>query len=365
MRSFHGESSLWWSQPTAGREEELMHRFGRTVLVVIVLALATATAGCGGGDEGAGGGETTTAAAAPTKVRLAFSTWNGYIALVVGVKEGFYKKHGADVSYTVIEDPVQRFNAFKAGRLEAIASTTDTFSRTNAKGIKSVMVLGVDASVGGDGIVSDKKIAKVEQLKGQKVGVSSGSVSQWFLAYVLDQHGLSLDDVKQVDMTAGDAGAAFAAGRIPVAATWQPWLSRAEKNPNGHVLVDTKTYPDIITDQVAFQPDFIEEHPDVVRGFIEGYAETMDFIKTNEAKAFADVEDFLKQKPDEIKAIMTEVPLWTIADNKKFYGTADSPGPIYDVFDKASQFWKDIGEISTPADAKEAIDPSFVNEVGG
>jgi NitT/TauT family transport system substrate-binding protein len=181
------------------------------------------------------------------------------------VKEGFFKKHGADVTYSVIEDPVQRFNAFKAGRLDAIASTTDTFSRTNAKGIKSVMVLGVDASVGGDGIVAEKKIAKVEQLKGQRVGVSSGSVSQWFLAYVLDQHGLSLGDVKQVDMTAGDAGAAFAAGRIPVAATWQPWLSRSQKNPNGHVLVDTKTYPDIITDQVAFQPDFIEEHPDVVR----------------------------------------------------------------------------------------------------
>jgi NitT/TauT family transport system substrate-binding protein len=342
-----------------------MHRFARTALVVIVLALLAAAAGCGGDDESTGGGETKAGAAAPTKVRLAFSTWNGYLALVVGVKEGFFKKHGADVSYSVVEDPVQRFNAFKAGRLDAIASTTDTFSRTNAKGIKSVMVLGVDASVGGDGIVADKKIAKVEQLKNQRVGVSSGSVSQWFLAYVLDQHGLSLGDVKQVDMTAGDAGAAFAAGRIPVAATWQPWLSRAQKNPNGHVLVDTKTYPDIITDQVAFQPDFIEEHPDVVRGFIEGYAETMDFIKTNEAKAFADVEDFLKQKPDEIKAIMTEVPLWTIADNRKFYGTEASPGPLYGIFDKASDFWKSIGEIDTPADAKEAIDPSFVNEVGG
>ncbi len=166
-------------------------------------------------------------------------------------------------------------------------------------------------------------------------------------------------------MTAGDAGAAFAAGRVPVAVTWQPWLSRAEKNPNGHVLVDTKTYPDIVTDQVAFQPDFIKDHPETVKAFIQGYADAIDFIKTNETKAFADVKDFLKQKPDEIKAIMTEVPLWTIAENKKFYGTESSPGPVYDIFDKASEFWKNIGEIDTPADAKEAIDPSFVNEVGG
>ncbi len=326
--------------------------------LLLVCLLAVAAAACGGGGE-----EGKNAAAGPTKVRLAFSTWNGYMALVVGVKEGLFRKHGADVSYTLIEDPVQRFNAFKAGRLDAIASTTDTFSRTNAKGIHSKMVLGLDASVGGDGIVAEKNISTVDQLKGQRVAVSSGSTSQWFLAYVLDQHGLSLDDVKQIDMTAGDAGAAFAAARVPVAVTWQPWLSRAEKNPNGKVLVSTKQYPDIITDQVAFQPDFIDQHPEAVRGFVEGYADAIDFIKTNKAKAYADVADYLKQKPADIEAIMKEVPLWTLEENRKFYGTKDKPGPLYDIFRKSSDFWKSIGEIDTTANPNDAIDPTFVNEV--
>ena len=63
-------------------------------------------------------------------IKLAFSTWNGYMALVIASKEGYYKKHGLNVTYTVIEDPVQRFNAFKAGSLNAIATTVDTYSRT-------------------------------------------------------------------------------------------------------------------------------------------------------------------------------------------------------------------------------------------
>ena len=120
-----------------------------------------------------------------------------------------YGGAGVHVEYTVVEDPVQRFNAFKAGRLNAIATTVDTFSRTYAKGIPSVQVLGLDASVGGDGIVAEKDITSPEQLKGQEVAVSEGSTSQWLLAYVLDQEGLSLDDVKQVDLTSADAGAAF------------------------------------------------------------------------------------------------------------------------------------------------------------
>ena len=156
-------------------------------LAVIVSALALV-----------GGHRTSSSTAAPrkhaamTKIRIAFSTWNGYAGLVIGVKSGMFKKAGLDVQYSVIEDPVERFNALKAGSLDAIATTPDTFSRTYARGIKTVQVLGLDASVGGDGIVADKDITKVKQLKGQKVAVSAGSTSQWMLAYVLSLNNLSL-----------------------------------------------------------------------------------------------------------------------------------------------------------------------------
>ena len=231
-----------------------------------------------GGDSGGGGGSGGNAKAQP--IRIAFSTWNGYIGIVIGVKEGLFEKAGVKVDYTVVEDPVQRFNALKSGSLDAIATTPDTFSRTTAQGIETVQVLGLDASVGGDGIVAENSIESVADLAGQKVGVSAGSTSQWFLAYVLDQNGMSLDDVEQVDMTSGDAGSAFAAGKIPAAVTWEPWLSKTKKNPDGHVVVSTEKYPTIITDQVAFAPDFLKEHPDSVRAFIKGYQAAMSPIKT-------------------------------------------------------------------------------------
>ena len=341
----------------------------RAALPVLLASLVVAfvATGCGGGDESNGGGGSTAAAggAEAAPIKLAFSTWNGYIGLVIGVKEGFFEQAGVKVDYTVIEDPVQRFNAFKAGSLNAVATTVDTFSRTNAKGIPSVEVLGLDASVGGDGIVAEKDITSPEQLKGQKVAVSEGSTSQWLLAYVLDKAGLSLDDVSQVDLTSGDAGAAFAAGRVPVAVTWEPWLSRAEENPDGQVLVDTKQYPDIITDHVAFSPDFIKEHPDSVRAFIKGYAMAVDFLQTNEDEAIDDVTEYLGQEPDDVKAVMETVPIWTIEESKEYYGTADSPGPIYDIFRQSAEFWKNIGEIESVPDPTTAIDPSFLQEFGG
>ena len=333
----------------------------RKVLVVATAAVVAALAVAAGG-SGKTPATSGIVAKGKAPIKLAFSTWNGYMALVIASKEGYYKKHGLNVTYTVIEDPVQRFNAFKAGSLNAIATTVDTFSRTYAKGIKSVEVLGLDASVGGDGIVAVKSITKVEQLKGESVAVSAGSTSQWLLAYVLSLHHLSLKDVKQIDLTSGDAGAAFAAGRVKVAVTWQPWLSRAEQNPNGHVLVSTKQYPTIITDHVAFAPSFVKQHPDEIRAFIAAYNDAMKLIKTNPDKAFADVKDYLGQSADDIKATMKDVPLWSVAQSKKYYGTKKKQGAIYKIFTKSAKFWKGIGEIKTVPSPKNAIDPTFVQK---
>jgi NitT/TauT family transport system substrate-binding protein len=356
---------------------ESVFRRGRgagALAVLVALVAALVVAGCGGGSSngsgssgssGSGSSSGGTAAKQATPIRMAFSTWNGYIGIVIGVKEGFFDKAGVKVTYNVVEDPVQRFNAMKAGSIDGIATTPDTFSRFDANGIPTVQVIGLDASRGGDGIVSQKNISAVQQLKGQTVAVNSGSTSQWLLAYVLDQNGMSLKDVKQVNMTSGDAGAAFAAGRVPVAVTWQPWLSKADKNPNGHVLVSTVKYPTIITDQVGFTPDFVKAHPDSVKAFIKGYLMAVDLLKTDPDKAIADVTDYLGQSPDEIKATMKDVPIWGLQESKAYYGTADNPGPIYDIFNKSAKFWKNIGEIKTMPDAKTAIDPSFVEQASG
>ena len=300
--------------------------------------------------------------AAMAKIRIAFSTWNGYAGLVIGAKSGMFKKAGLDVQYSVIEDPVARFNALKAGSLDAIATTPDTFARTYARGIKTVQVLGLDASVGGDGIVADKEITSVKQLKGQKVAVSAGSTSQWFLAYVLSVNHLSLKDVKQVDLTSGDAGAAFAAGRVPVAVTWQPWLDRTKKNPNGHVLVSSKQYPTIITDQVGFTPEFVKENPETVQAFVKAYGQVIDFIKSDPDKAFGYATKYLGQSVAEIKATLKDVPLWTLQQSRAYYGTPAKHGQIYKIFTKAGQFWKGIGEISSVPSPNGAIDPSFLTK---
>src|SRR6185312_14720622 len=103
---------------------------GKAVAALTALVLAAVVAGCGGNsssDSSSGSsGSSGSSSANLTPIRIAFSTWNGYMGIVIGVKEGLFEKAGVKVDYSVVEDPVQRFNALKSGSLDAIATTPDT-----------------------------------------------------------------------------------------------------------------------------------------------------------------------------------------------------------------------------------------------
>ena len=93
------------------------------MVALTALALAAVVAGCGGGNTSSGGSSGASGSSGSSKtnaapIRIAFSTWNGYIGIVIGVKEGLFEKAGVKVSYDVVEDPVQRFNALKSGKLD-------------------------------------------------------------------------------------------------------------------------------------------------------------------------------------------------------------------------------------------------------
>ena len=62
--------------------------------------------------------------------------------------------------------------------------------------------------------MAKKEIKTIKDLKGKTVAGQLGAGASYFwLNYVLAQNGLKLSDIKTVDMKAGDAGAAFVAGK--------------------------------------------------------------------------------------------------------------------------------------------------------
>src|SRR3989442_15163698 len=296
-------------------------------------------------------------------INIASSTWTGYAIIYIANAKETWKSHGLDVKFSDVEDPNDRFIALAAGRLEGMASPVDAFARQQSNGVAAVEVFPIDASVGGDGILAKNTIQTVADLKGKTIGVNQGSVSEWFLAQVLEKNGLHLSDVKETNMTSGAAGAAFVASKIDVAVTWEPWLSKAKARTDGHVLVSSAKYPDLIMDSFAFRKDFVQKYPDTVKDFMKAYYDAYNWMQANKTEALKVIGDAVQETPADVTADLSTMNLFDLSTGKQVMGTSSSHGRIYDNVKAAADFWKAQGKIDTVVKPSDAVDPSFINSL--
>lgn len=303
------------------------------------------------------------AAAAAERLRVGYSTWVGYGPLFLAYEKGFFKEENVDIELIKMEDPKERFFALAAGRLDGLVSTIDTMVLYLRTGKEYQYVLALDDSAGGDGIVTRKEVGAVKDLKGKKVAFAEGSVSQFFLNVVLKDAGLQQSDVQAVNMTAGDAGAAFVAAKVDAAVTWEPWLTRGKNAPHGHVLIDSAKYPGYITDVLIFSRDVIEKRPREVRAVVNGWNRAVEYWEKNpnesvEIMAKA-VGGWLKD-PKVFAETLGGIKFYNRDANRKFFGTADAPGAIDKTVQNALDIWGGFGKLQVKVPAKDLINRSFV-----
>jgi NitT/TauT family transport system substrate-binding protein len=296
-------------------------------------------------------------------IKLGMSTWLGYAPLYLAKEKGFYQKRGVDVEIVIIQSPVDRRAAFAADRIQGFATTVDTLVMTAAAEtpipVKQVLVL--DASHGGDGIVAKKEIKTIQDLKGKTVaGQMGGGASYFWLNYVLMQHGMKLSDLKMVDMRAGDAGAAFVAGKVDAAVTWEPWLSRAKNTPHGHVLYSSDKTPGIIVDSLGFKPEFLAKNGSAVKKIISAWNEAIEFASQNPSEADAIMGKFANLTADIFAIEKAGVIFYGSKGNREFFGTPEKPGTLYTTTQRAIDIWYELKLIKSKPKVSDLIDASFL-----
>jgi len=327
----------------------------RLVLPLFILAALVLSA--------CGGSATPTSTKFTGTIHISSSTWTGYAIIYLANSKGIWKNHGLDVNFKTVEDPNDRFIAMAAGRLEGMATTVDTFARQQSAGVPAVEIFPIDASVGGDGILASKSIKTVADLKGKTIAVNQGSVSEFFLAQVLKANGLSLTDVKELNMKSGEAGAAFVANRVDVAVTWEPWLSKAKARADSQVLVSSKQYPDLIVDSFGFRKEFVQKYPDTVKEFMRAYYDAYDWMQKNMAEATKIIGDAVGETAADVTADLSTIAMYDLKTGKTIMGTSSAHGKIYDTAKSAADFWKALGKVDTVMNVNDAFDPSFINSL--
>ena len=220
-------------------------------------------------------------ASAPVKVRYEEVVRSVlYAPAYVAMSQGFFREAGLDVSIKKIPQK-DRHLAIASGDIQCAATTVETWIAWNAAGVATTQIFQLDKSYGADGMVVKPGITKISDLKGKTVAASAPGTAPYFgLAWMLKKNGLSLKDVKIVNLEPQAAANAMIAGTdgIDAAMTYEPYLSAVRAKPEaGRIIATTLDYP-MVMDTFGCTPKFLAENPKAAKALADGYFDALAMI---------------------------------------------------------------------------------------
>lgn len=329
------------------------------VLLALTTVISLGACGNSGTNETKTTGNTQEAAGELPTLRIALPTWVGYGPLYVAQEKGLFEKNGVNVELSIVEGLAERKQALISGNLEGLATAVDVFVNLEGAGIDMDMVWMLDRSNGADGIVATSDVKTPADLKGKTIATEVGTTEHLFLLKVLEQYGLSQDDINLTPMTIGDAGTAFVAGKVDAAVTYDPYLAQGiEAGGTGFTTAD---YDIDLMDAVGFTDKVIESEPDAVQGFVDAVAEAMDYIADNKDECVPIMAKGLKLDESDVSSTLDKLECFTLEDNLNQVGESDDQkGKLYDSVKDIAVFYKEQGLNDTEIDPVSIINPDFI-----
>ena len=261
------------------------------------------------------------ASAQDMPVAIGISGWTGFAPLTLAKEAGLFKKHGLDVTIKKIPQK-DRHLVLASGDIQCAATTVETWIVWNANGVATTQIFQLDKSYGADGMVVKPNIAKISDLKGKTVAASAPGTAPYFtLAWMLRKNGLSIKDVKVVNLEPQAAANAFVAGTTELDAgmTYEPYLSAVRAKPEaGKILATTLDYP-MVMDTFGCTPKFLAENPKAAKALADGYFDALEMIKADPKKSFEIMGADVKSTGEQFEKSQAFLRWQDRAANQKFF----------------------------------------------
>jgi NitT/TauT family transport system substrate-binding protein len=291
--------------------------------------------------------------------RMGIEPWLGYGPWQIAAKQGLFAQHGlGDVQIVNFTQDKDINAALASGQLDGSNIATHTALAMVQAGLKIKVVLLEDLSMAADAILAGKDIASVADLKGKQVAFEQGTTSDILLNYALRKNGMSIADVTPVPMPASDAGGALIAGRVPVAVTYEPYISIARgQDKDIKLLFTAGEDPGLISDVFVVREEVLKQKPGQIAALLRAWDAAVKAYRADPKQGQAIISEAVGAKPEELETGFAGVRFYSLAENKEHLQGDFVQQTIKDVEQAAIK----AGILSGPVETGGLIDPRFVD----
>ncbi|MCW5626366.1 MAG: ABC transporter substrate-binding protein [Burkholderiales bacterium] len=304
------------------------------------------------------------AGAVRAEIKVGYSDWPGWVAWAIAEQQGYFKKHGANVRLVWFPNYSDSIAALSSGQLDANCQTWSDTMAPLAKGVPLKVVLVNDNSAGNDAVMAGSKVKSLADLKGKTVALEEYSISHFLLFQGLSKAGVKAKDVRIVNLSAGDAAAAFMSGRVDAATVWNPWVNKIELSGKGKPLFTSKEIPGLVPDLLVAQEKSIAANRKDFIGMVKAWYDVEKFIREQPEEAIKIMAKVVELSVDEYRVFLPGTRFFGQKENLEAFGTGtDTTKTLMGAAPVIVKFLEQYKLIEGKPDFAKALDASLVKEV--
>jgi ABC-type nitrate/sulfonate/bicarbonate transport system substrate-binding protein len=223
------------------------------------------------------------------EVRIGVPPLEQNALIYIAEHERFFAKNGLRVVVKNYDTGVATIEAALKGQVDIAGTAEFPFVRAVLAG-EDVLIIACEDKFENDYLLGlkDRGITRVSDLKGKKIGVAIGTITEFYLGRFLALNGISIRAVTRVDLSPDQYISAVAKRGVDAIITWQPYVHRILRDVGG-VTVWKAQSSQAVFGVMACGRRWVEKHANTIKLLL---------------KSLQAAEDFLIRHPDKSKAII-------------------------------------------------------------
>lgn len=236
---------------------------------------------------------------AQERVAIGMATGVNQVPSLVAQDQGFFTEEGLEVELMPLARGALAIEAIAGGSLQFAESAHAPTLAAIAGGIP---IHGVAVAARG---FYGKLIAKpehadldsLEDFAGKRVGTQVGTGMHLTLAILLEERGLTEEELGITNLRVADMPAAMATGDFDAVIGWEPGMQRIVQGGHGVEIITARDFEELADISYPFilsvQSQLLEDDPETVQKVVNAYAKAHSFIRDNPDEAVRIYKDFI------------------------------------------------------------------------
>ena len=252
-------------------------------------------------------------------------TIGGATAIATAIAQGYFEEENLTVNLQMYTSGPPEIAAMVAGQADIgfIGSGAAWLAFSG-----QVNIIALDNIALTEEIITraDSGISSVADLKGKTIAVQEGAAGYTLLVVALQEAGLTVSDVKILNISNDNLASTFGDDSIDAWAGWKPATTSLKEALGGEgaytLLANNASYPEYAFPSTwVANKDYVAKNPDVVQRFVNALTKAQIYRSENGSQACAYASTYAQQATNELTGQLADVIFPSAEQFAEYYNT--------------------------------------------